>query len=203
MINIDKSSMFGKGHHRECYIHPENQNLCIKITVDNNLSARQEQREKKYYRHLEKRSISWDMIPRYHGDIITNRGVGSVFDLISDQAGGVSKTLSYYISSNEVTEENYSSLENSLCLLKGYLLEQRIITSMGHRNIVCQRDKSEISRLFVVDNIGNPDYIPICNYNNFLAKKKIYRRWKNFEDSMFNDYPHNKALQRMLTSSHR
>ncbi len=203
MINLDKADMFAKGHHRECYIHPENNNLCIKITVDKNLNARQTQREKKYYRYLEKRNISWDMIPRYYGDIMTNRGVGSVFDLISDHDGSVSKTLSYYISSNKVTEENYSSIENLLCLLKGYLIEQRIITSMGHRNIVCQRNKSEISRLFIVDNIGNPDFIPLCNHNNFLAKKKIYRRWKRFEDDILNDYPHNEALKRMLTSSHR
>ncbi len=203
MIHIDKSSMFGKGHHRECYIHPENQNLCIKIIVDFKLSVRKEQREKKYYQHLEKRNILLDMIPIYHGDILTNKGVGSVFDLISDQAGNVSKTLSYYISSNEVTEENYSSLENLFYLLKDYLLEQKIITSLSHRNIVCQRNKSEISRLFIVDNIGNTDYIPICNYSTFFAKRKIYRNWKRFEDRMLNKYQHNKALQRMLISSHR
>jgi len=201
MINIDKSSMFGKGHHRECYIHPENQNLCIKIVVDNNLGARQKHREQKYYRHLEKRNISWDMIPRYHGEIITNFGVGSVFDLITDQDGGISRTLKHYISSNELTEENYNSLASLLYLLKNYLLEQRIITSPSPRNIVCQRNKSEISQLFIIDNIGNPHYIPISNYNKFLATRKINKEWGKFVYRMLHRNPDNKVLQRMFATS--
>lgn len=204
MINFDKYSMVGKGHHRECYRHPENQNLCIKVVVDGNIDARQVQREIKYYRHLERRGVSWDMIPKYYGDVITNLGIGSVFDLILDQDGAVSKTLGYYIASNEVTEANYDGLSNSLYLLKDYLLKERIITmTLAHRNIVCQRNKSGIFRLFVVDNIGNSDFIPISTYINCLAKKKIYRRWKRFEDRMLDTYAHNKALHRMLTSSHR
>lgn len=203
MINIDKYSFVGNGHHREVYRHPENQNLCIKIIVDGNFNSRQVRREKAYYRYLEDRGISWDMIPKYYGDIQTNLGIGSVFDLILDQDGSVSKTLENYITSNEVTEAHYHGLSKSLHSLKDYLLKQRIITmTPAPKNIVCQKDKSGISRLYVVDNISNSDLIPICNYINRLAEKKIYRRWKRFEDKLLDRHSYNQALHRMLTTSH-
>ena len=36
-------------------------------------------------------------------------------------------------------------------------------------------------QLYVIDNIGNPDYIPSCNYSSFLARRKILRKWARFE----------------------
>ncbi len=52
MINIDKSGLVGKGLHKKCYRHPENKNLCIKISVTG--YVKDVKREKKYYRHVEK-----------------------------------------------------------------------------------------------------------------------------------------------------
>jgi hypothetical protein len=201
MINLDKSRLVGKGLHREVYRHPENNNLCIKVVVHGN--ADESRREKEYYRLLEKRRITWDMIPRYHGDIETNLGPGSVFDLVLDDNGAASKTLGYYFSSNERTHEYYSCLSNALVLLKDYLLQHQIITmTLKPKNIVCQRMASGKFRLFVVDNIGNSDFIPICNYSSYLAKKKILRKWKHFEHRMLDAYEHNHALYKMLTTTH-
>lgn len=168
MINVDKSILIGRGRHRECYRHPENENLCIKVDVFGN--GQESQREKKYYRHLEKRKISWDMIPMFHGTIETNMGIGSVFDLVLDHDFTVSRTLRYYLSSNKKTEKYYTGLSNSLYLLKDYLLQQRIITmTLKPKNILCKKMKPGSFRLFVVDNIGNSDFIAICNYSRFLA----------------------------------
>lgn len=201
MININKFSLVGTGLHRECHRHPENKNLCIKVIVKGN--AKESQREKKYYRHLEKRGINWDMIPMYYGDIETNLGLGSVFDLILDPDGAVSKTLEFYLSSNDKTETYYDDLSNSLYLLKEYLFQQRIMTmTIKPKNILCQKNDTDIIRLFLVDGIGSSDFIPVCNYSSYLAKKKISRKWNLFEKSILDTYAHNKALYRMLTSSH-
>jgi len=136
MLYIDRTTLIGRGRHRECYKHPEDQNLCIKITVKD--SPLEIKREKKYYRHLQKRGISWDMIPRYYGDAETNLGLGSVFDLISDHDLTVSKSLEYYLSSEEQTEKCYESLSESLHLLKKYLLDNNIVTmDLKPYNILC------------------------------------------------------------------
>ena len=200
MIEINKSQLVGKGLHREVYRHPENNNLCIKVDISGH--SDENRREKEYYRHLEKRKTSWAMIPRYHGDIETNHGLGSVFDLVVDHDGAVSKTLGYYLSSSEQTHEYYRHLSRALDSLKEYLLQQQIVTmTLKPKNIVCQIMKSVEPRLFVVDNIGNSDFVPICNYSSYLAKKKILRKWKRFEHKMPDLYERNNALHMMLTAT--
>ena len=199
MITIDENLLIGKGSHRDVYRHPENESLCIKIIVDGSFHSRSARREKTYHRHLARRGISWDMLPKYYGDIQTNLGIGSVFDLIVDHDGAVSKTLGHYLRANEVTEKYYDGLSNSLFSLKEYLIENRIITKTPeHRNLACQRNESGIFRMFVIDSVVNTDYIQICNYVGLLAKKKIDRRWQRFERNLLAAYPHNKALCRML-----
>jgi len=200
MIEINKSLLVGKGLHREVYRHPESNNLCIKVDISGH--SDETRREKAYYRLLEKRKTNWLMIPRYHGDIETNLGLGSVFDLVVDHDGEVSKTLGYYLSSSEITHEYYRHLSRALDSLKDYLLQQQILTmTLKPKNICCQTMVSGELRLFVVDNIGNSDFVPICNYNSYLAKKKILRKWKRFEHRMLDLYEHNNALHMMLTDT--
>ncbi len=202
MLNLDKAGLIGKGAHRACYKHPDNKSLCVKIIINGSHHSVEIKREKKYYRHLEKRGVSWDMIPRYYGDIETNFGKGSLFDLVTDQDGTVSKDLEYYLASNETTERYYDSLVKALHLLKDYLLQNRIITmDIKPYNILCQKNEAGISRLFLVDNIYNAEFIPISTYSDFFAQRKILRKWQRFEDRILNTYKDNKALQRMLVYS--
>jgi len=197
MVQIEKTNFIGKGFHRECYRHPDDETLCIKIVVAGN--AQESDREKRYYRHLEKRGVSWEMLPRYHGVVQTDQGPGSVFDLISDADGTVSQTLRHILSSAEKTAAIADDLEKSLAELKSYLLNQCVITmTLKSKNILCQTNGSGKLRLIIVDNIGNSDFIPICNYSKFLARKKILRTWKRFEQRMKGRYPENECLQRML-----
>jgi len=199
MLKLDKSDFVGKGLHRECYRHPDNIALCVKVVVTGNDD--ETRRERKYYRHLEKRNISWEMIPRYYGDIETNLGLGSVFDLIIDGTGVVAKTLEYYLTSPETTRAHSAGLAHALAALKEYLLAHRIITmTLKPKNIVYTQEDATEPRLVIIDNIGNSDFIPVCNYSNFFARKKIFRKWKQFEASMLDTYPHNTALQQLLAT---
>jgi len=202
MINIDPSSLIGKGLHRECYVHPENKNLCIKVVVHGD--SKEIQREQKYYSLLQKRNISWEVLPRFYGLVETNLGLGAVFDLIRNYDGSVSKTLEFYLVSNEKTGSHYLGLLKAINSLRKKLYQQKIITmTLKAKNIVYKKTNHEEGRLIIIDNIGNSDLIPICNYNAFMAGKKILRKWKRFENNLLNKYAHNEALHRMLTSSHR
>lgn len=199
MINIDESYLVGKGHHRKVYRHPENDKLCIKVIFGGPDHSSELAREKAYYKHLKNRGVSWSMLPAYHGDVITNLGKGSVFDLIADTSGKVSKTLGYYLSSNQLTSTHYDELINALSSFKKYLLEQRIITKgLAHRNIVCLNIDSQISKLYIVDNIGNTEFIPISSFIGFYARNKINRKWRRFEQKLLSNFPENKALERII-----
>ncbi|RLA48020.1 MAG: hypothetical protein DRR06_00870 [Gammaproteobacteria bacterium] len=199
MIEINSSALIGKGLHRECYVHPQDKNLCIKVAVNENI--KETQREQKYYRFLKRKNICWDMLPKFYGNIDTNMGSGAVFDMIRNHDASVSKTLEHYLDSNENTESHYAGLVQSLALLKAYLLTENIITmTIKPKNILYQELDAENGRLFIVDNIGNSDLLPICNYSKRLGNKKILRKWQRFESSLLKTYPDNKALVRILAN---
>jgi hypothetical protein len=200
MLTLESSSLIGRGLRRECYFHPVDENKCVKIVVAGD--HKETVREQSYYRLLEKRAISWRMLARFHGNIETNRGKGAVFELIRDYNGTVSKTLEQYLSVINEKNLNYRELSRALPLLKQYLLKWKIVTmSLKPQNIVYKKINEFERVLVVIDNIGNSDFIPICNYVDRMAIRKIRRKWQRFEDSLATDYTRNRALQQMLRKS--
>ncbi len=197
MIIINPASLIGRGAHRECYRHPGDDRLCIKINVSGD--PRQCRRELEYYQHLQRRGIAWDMIPRYHGKIQTNLGPGAVFDVVMNHDGSVARDLEYYVASHELTAAQYGNISRALGALKAYLLRHSILTMRLHpKNIKCQESARGIERLYLVDNIGTSDYVPIGRYVRFLARMKLNRKWRRFTAAMLRAHPDNQALRRML-----
>ena len=187
MLTLASSSLIGRGLRRECYFHPEDENKCIKIVVAGD--HKETVREQSYYRLLEKRNISWKMLARFYENIETNRGEGAVFELIRDHTEEVSKTLEHYFSANNETDLNYQDLSRALPLLKQHLLKWKIVTmSLKPQNIVYKKIDESEGVLVVIDNIGNSDFIPICNYLDSFATRKIRRKWQRFEESLSKDY---------------
>ena len=184
----------GKGEGRECYIHPHDDKLCIKIFND-----KETHNEQIYYKHLKNRGVSQAMLAKSYGSVKTNFGLGGVFDLIRDYNGSISKSLSYYISSEQKITSHFASLLKALLELKRYLLKERIIVrDLKADNVVYKKNTYSTGQLMLIDGIGNADFIPIANYLHFLAKKKILRKWQKFSTRLLANYPDNKILQQTL-----
>ena len=197
MIQIHSTDLIGKGLHRECFSHPQDNSLCVKIAVNENIT--ETRREQSYYRLLESRKVSWAMLPKFHGNIDTNMGSGAVFDMIRNPDGAVSKTLEFYLRSIEESRRHYSDLLSAFVALKDYLLKEQIITmTIKPKNIVYQESGEERGKLFIVDNIGNSDYLPLCNYSKMFGSKKIRRKWQRFENSILKTYPENDAFKEII-----
>jgi hypothetical protein len=193
IIELDPHALVGKGLHRECFVHPENPDLCVKIVVSGN--GNENRREQAYYRELANRGVSWEMLPRFHGLVDTSFGEGAVFDLVRDNDGRTSLTLGHYLASEQLTALHGTALREALQALKRYLLEHRIITmTLKTKNILFQLDSPETGKLVIVDNIGNSDFIPAVKYSARLASWKIERKWQRFERSLHVDYAANKAI---------
>ncbi len=199
MILLNASYFVGRGLHRECYIHPDNEHRCIKVVVAGDMS--ESKREQSYYKLLQKRDICWDILPRFHGLIETNKGAGAVFDLIRDFDGEVSKTLEYYLSVESLDSAEYPGISQAISAFKQELYRQSIITmTLSPKNIMYKKTAANEGRLILIDNIGNSDFIPICNYIDSLAKKKITRKLLRFEQTVLKMCAHNDALQKSLSS---
>lgn len=202
MLNLDSSTLVGKGKRRECYFHPEEKNRCVKIVVTGN--HKETLREQSYYRLLSKRNISWSMLVQFYGNVETNRGEGAVFELVRDYNGDVSKTLDFYLSAQDEPAFNYQNLSKLLPLLKDYLIKWKIVTvSITPWNIVYKKINKIEGTLVIIDNIGNSDFIPICNYIDSFAVRKIRSKWRRFENLMTKKYNQNKTLQKVFKASVR
>lgn len=197
MLLLNASDFVGKGLHRECYIHPNDEQRCIKVVVAGDLS--ESKREQSYYKLLQKRGVSWDILPRFHGVIETNKGAGAVFDLIRDYDGEISKTLEYYLSSEQLDNAENPGISQAISVFKQELYRQSIITmTLSPKNIMYKKTGINEGRLIIIDNIGNSDFIPICSYIDSLAKKKITRKLLRFEKTVLKMCAHNDSLQQYL-----
>jgi len=190
MIELNKEDMIGKGLHRECFPHPDSDNLCIKVVTNGN--QQETEREQNYYQLLEKRNIAWDMLPRFHGNIDTNMGSGAVFDLVKDHEMSTSKTLEHYLNDNNISSELYDNLFHALQNLKNYLIRENIITmSIKPKNLLFQKKMDGSGKVIIIDNIGNSDFFPISSYSRYFGKKKILRKWHDFKNLLSKDYANN------------
>lgn len=197
MIQLEKTLLIGKGLHRECYCHPHDPALCVKVVYNGNQD--EGRREQKYYRLLQKRNIDWRLLPRYYGTVTTDRGPGAIFDLVQDPDGSTSKTLEFYLGCEQRTRKHQSQLVQALADLRNYLLEQWIVTmTLKPKNIVYRRLENGAGELVVVDNIGTSDFIPLCHYLPGFARQKIRRKWQRFESYMVKLFPDNAVLRDML-----
>lgn len=188
MAKLELTELVGKGLHRECYAHPDNPDLCVKVMVVAGGEA-ETIREQSYYKLLQKKDVAWDMLPKFHGTVETNLGSGAIFDLIKDPCGNTSKTLRQYLESETLNKLNEQGLQQHLQNLKAYLITQNIMTmTIKPKNIVYQKRENQDDLCVIIDNIGNSDFIRISSHNRYFGRKKIERKWARFIAKMENTY---------------
>ncbi len=199
MISLDADHRFAGGYHRDCYVHPADDSLCIKISLRGNFT--ESAREAKYYRHLESRQVSWDLLPRFHGFVETSLGPGAVFDLVRDGDGEVSENLEHYLRSPALTAANIDGLTQAFRSLRAYLIEHRIITrTLKAKNIVYQKTGPGNAQLIIVDNIANTEFFPIGNYVGVFARRKITRKWRRFERDILKEFEDNDLVGAVISN---
>ncbi|MEE8140974.1 MAG: YrbL family protein, partial [Alphaproteobacteria bacterium] len=108
-VELDPGQWIGRGWKRECYLHPIDPGLCIKVASDipvgtpgwrervvslcrkGSVGDAHNRREWKAYCAFG--TILAPFVPRYHGFIATSRGQGLVVDLVRDGDGAPSSQL--------------------------------------------------------------------------------------------------------------
>lgn len=187
-LELSTEQLIARGWHRECYQHPADRNLCIKVVVNGNDT--ETRREQAYYRHLEQRLIDWQSIPKFHGNVVTNKGDGAVFSLIRDVDEQVSKTLGHYLSSAELFTRHRLELQDSLLRLYQYQLQNNVITmSLKPNNLLFQLRQNGKGTMFIIDNLGNAELFPVSTYSRFFGSRKIQRKWRKFKTVLNKQYP--------------
>ncbi|MDR1285572.1 MAG: hypothetical protein LBJ88_05180 [Campylobacteraceae bacterium] len=196
-IVLSDEYFIGKGSHKQCFIHPKNNRLCIKLPYNKD-GEKDVKRELKYFNLLKERGVDCDILPKYYGSVSTNIGVGYVFDLIKDYNGQVPQNLNDYLSSDILLEANFSILVNELKILKAKMLLCEIIT-MGifPINILCKKNSENLYSFILINDMGSAALIPIEYYFSFAAHNRVNRKWEKFVKYLAKKYS-NSLVQELV-----
>jgi hypothetical protein len=199
MISVEPSAFVGEGSHRACYVHPDNSNLCIKI---GSIESKGSRREIKYYERLQKKkNISWESLSQFHGIVDTNLGPGAIYDLLRDYDGEISKSLEYYLDTEDNPQDFHLQLGKAVREFKTYLLKNVILTrTIRTENVLYKKISPDEGTLVIIDNIGNSDFLPLCTYSEYFARRKVSRKWAAFERAMLRQYGQNSDLREVFTT---
>lgn len=195
-VNIVEKPI-GVGIERACYVHPDDCNKAVKISVKRR--DLQSKREIKYYKKLLKRKkVSFKHLPKFYGEVQSNRGDGFVVDLIRDYNGKVSKTLLWYL------KKGYSiaEFEPYLFDLKKYFMKNLIIFNydMMSSNLFFQKLSRKKARLVLIDGLGDTVYIQWFNAFPSHVKSKVERRWGRFIRRLYRGLEVSEQLDTMKKS---
>ena len=197
---LTQDNFIGKGRCRSAYIDPDNEDRCVKIVhyIDRKKCFGESNKENKYFKHLVKKNIDWSMIPKYYGEVNTNKGKGLVFEIVKDYNGEISKSLEYYFE----TEERMNLIPNpmeKLQNLKNYVIKNKILSRDIRFHNILYKKSSETDGIYVlIDGVSNSEFIPFSQWFSKLNKAKILRRWTQDEGYYKDNFPDNKLFHTLL-----
>ena len=172
-IKLNQRGYITEGSQRLLYRHPENPELCIKIPKAES-NGRYISREIKYTKKYQNKINN---IPSFHGEIHTDLGTGYIFDLVKNHDGSVAQTLRDYVDGGA----DIAIIRQKIEQLYALLLEKHIIVSDLHAgNILVRHITDSDYDLWIVDGLGNSDFIKICDISTFFHRKKLIRKFTRF-----------------------
>lgn len=191
MIELSDELMFAAGGRRYCFLHPGDQERCIKTlspagdpatrrkkapwhkrlrplaNFDDNL------REWASFQEMERYGDEvWAHFPRCYGLEPTNRGLGIVTDLIRDENGCVSKTVRQMVQAQGKSD----LLKEALEMFFDILLSRRVITrDILDHNLVVKVGAAGYT-IVMIDGFGSSEGIPLSRWSKRLGSRKVARK---------------------------
>lgn len=174
-IVLTKELLIGEGNERACYIHPHDQNLCVKITK--NAHREQNKIEYYYFSQLKRKKVPFEQITEFYGKVTTNLGDGLVFERVLNSDKTPSMRLDLAIKNNFLSKEEAFKL---LTNLKNYAIQYNIY--IGDRNVdqILLQEINGSKRLKIIDGIGTRRYgfkLYLLVHCPYYVKVKNKTRW--------------------------
>ncbi|HNA81119.1 MAG TPA: YrbL family protein [Thiobacillaceae bacterium] len=186
---------FARGGGRDCYAHPQDSGLCVKVAREGRSPEERRQgvawwkrwrksankyddslRDFQILKALESDadSVTWQHIPRCLGWVETDRGRGLVTDLIRDADGLISRNLLEYLWTNHYDDRVQAAVDEFARFWESGRIPSR---SLFLDNIAAQVRSDGTLRLVVIDGLGSTVLIPWYTWSTTLgriwARRKI------------------------------
>jgi len=191
MINLEGVRPFAEGGNRVCYVHPDNKNLCLKITkpevvkkMRSNAPWYKKLRSEKSFddnfreeRAYQQRAVKenpqkiWRHLARWHEFVETSKGLASCTELITNNDKVALNLEEYLFSKGRNSEINIALKEFEMFLKETKLLTKNIIP----HNLAVKENDSGLT-LKIIDGLGCMSFIPLPEISDAFAKRYIKRR---------------------------
>ena len=192
MIDLNGVQPFAEGGNRRCFIHPNNNYRCLKISLEEQSKKvkqnapwykklRSEKsfddnlREQKAYRQRALRkdnSDKWKHLAKWYGMVKTSIGPASETELIRDNQNNIASTLEAYLFSYGMTDEIKIALDE----FESWLRSSLILTKNIIPHNVFLGYEGEKIILKIIDGLGSKSYLPLTQVSDVFAKKYVERR---------------------------
>ena len=198
-VKLSDREILFKGGNRLCFLHPDDANKILKVLrPEKKPELRRKQvplykkirplsafninlKELKAYHSLNKKGNGiWKHFPKCFGMMETDMGSAVCQELIKEKDGSIPITLMEYIQKNGFTRE----IEKAMGEFFSFLLENLIVTRDLHGKNLILKKKNGGFRIYMIDGIGNSDFIPIANVSKTWARRKITRNLKELRNKL-------------------
>ena len=191
MISLEEVKPFAEGGNRVCYIHPDNKNLCLKISKSEvvkkmrlNAPWYKKLRSEKSFddnyreeRAYQQRAIKknpqkiWKHLAKWYEFVETSKGLASCTELITND-DKIALNLEEYLFSKGRTKE----IDKALKEFEIFLKETKLLTkNIIPHNLAVKEDDYGLT-LKIIDGLGSMSFIPLQEISNALANRYIKRR---------------------------
>ena len=191
MINLKGVMPFAEGGNRICYIHPDDRNVCLKISKPEVIKKmyqnapwykklRSEKsfddnfREEKAYQQKaikEHQQTIWKHLAKWYEFEETSEGLASCTELITNNDKVALNLEEYLFSKGRTSEIDKALKEFEIFLKETKLLTKNIIP----HNLAVKENDSELT-LKIIDGLGCMSFIPLPEISNTFADRYIKRR---------------------------
>ena len=191
MINLEGVRPFAEGGNRVCYIHPDNKNLCLKISkqevikkIRSNAPWYKKLRSEKSFddnfreeRAYQQRAVKenpqkiWRHLARWHEFADHSKGLAACTGLITNNDKVALNLEEYLFSKGRNSEINIALKEFEMFLKETKLLTKNIIP----HNLAVKENDSGLT-LKIIDGLGCMSFIPLPEISDAFAKRYIKRR---------------------------
>ncbi|EGA70892.1 hypothetical protein VISI1226_16673 [Vibrio sinaloensis DSM 21326] len=187
MLILDDKLLLGQGNERECYVHPDDQALCIKVYKPDMIVRSQNSIEYFYLKYLELKKVPFTHIPKCYRWIDTNKGKGLLIERILDGDGTPSLSMIEAIQKELVTKEVAKQL---LVQLGDYLIKHRICISDINVDQVLLKNVNNQWVPMIIDGIGSRYFytpkLPLIMLFPSFALRKTKTNWPLLIEKMMN-----------------
>ncbi|WP_434997199.1 YrbL family protein [Vibrio scophthalmi] len=167
MLNINHHFYLSSGEKRDVYLHPEQDDKCIKIEKTAGLKSNALEA-----RFFKKYSDS-RYIPKYFGLEDTSLGRGLIVELVRDFDGNVSKSIKDYLTDNSI---DIKECRKYVTLIENEFIQKSIlIHDDGLQNILLKKNSDMTYTPIMIDGFGPREWSRKTIFKvivPFLTKKK-------------------------------